>query len=375
MRSKKISVTLVAALIAGVIGIPTFFQTASAAQLSNVSATASSSAVSANTNYMLRYTSTSIVSTGQSIAIKFSDGNSGGSNEFSLASLTVNDVVGLAGLSVLTTACGAITPNQVSISGGISNSAGNRSVTLTACGAVAAQQITIGFTNNHVTNPATASTYKVIVGGTQTDSGNTVVAIVNQTTMTASVDSTLVFTVAGVASGQTINGESVSTTSTATAIGFGTLASGTPVIAAQDFTVTTNAANGFILTVHEDQDMMSGNGSTIHLFNDGAAVATPIAWATPTAALGNVATYGHIGLTSDDTDLNTNEFYSGSVIKWAGNFNSTSTRTIFSNAGPADGVTQNIGKARVGYKILISALQAAGSDYVNHLIYVCTPTF
>ena len=175
--------------------------------------------------------------------------------------------------------------------------------------------------------------------------------------------------------GNLINGETVSTTSTATAIGFGTLASGTPVVAAQDFTVTTNAANGFVVTVHEDQDLLSGNGATIHLFNDGAAVATPIGWATPTAALGNVATYGHIGLTSDDTDLNANEFYSGSVIKWAGNFNSTSTRTIFSNAGPADGSTQNVGKARVGYKILYLALQAAGSDYVNHLIYVCTPTF
>ena len=58
MRSKKISVTLVAALIAGVVGIPTFFQTASAAQLSNISATASSTVPSATSNYFIKYTAT-----------------------------------------------------------------------------------------------------------------------------------------------------------------------------------------------------------------------------------------------------------------------------------------------------------------------------
>jgi hypothetical protein len=73
--------------------------------------------------------------------------------------------------------------------------------------------------------------------------------------------------------------------------------------------------------------------------------------------------------------LNANEFFSGSAIKWAGNFSATSTRTVLSNSGPADGTTQNIGKARVGYKIQITSLQAAASDYSNHLIYVCTPTF
>lgn len=82
-----------------------------------------------------------------------------------------------------------------------------------------------------------------------------------------------------------------------------------------------------------------------------------------------------MGITSDDTDLNANEFFSGSVIKWAGNFHATTTRTIFSHTGPADGVTQNTGKARVGYKVLVSSLQEAATDYTNHLIYVCTPTF
>jgi hypothetical protein len=287
----------------------------------------------------------------------------------------VNDVIGEAGISIITGACGAVTANQVSINGGISNSSGNRTVTLTACGAVAAQQITIGFINNHVTNPTTVGSYKITIGGTQTDSGTAMVAILNQVTVTASVDTTLTFTVSGVASGNTINNETISTTTTATAIGFGTLASGTPVVGAQDLAVTTNAQNGFVVTVHEDQNLLSANGADIDLFSDGSAVSTPQPWATPTAALGVENTYGHIGLTSNDTDLNGNEFFSGSVIKWAGNFYPTTTRTVFSNSGPADGTTQNAGRARVGYKILVSSLQEAANDYTNHLIYVCTPTF
>ena len=374
-RAKQIAVLLIASTLSWAIGVPMLFQTASAAQVSSISMTASSSNPNTGTNYMLAYTSTTTVATGQTIKITFSYGNAGGANEYTLPSLANTDVIGLAGITIITAACGAVTANQVSISGGISNAAGDRSVTLTACGAVAAQQITIGFINNRVVNPTTPGSYKIQVAGTQTDSGVTMTAILSQVTVTAVVDTTLTFIVTGVASGQSVNGETVSTTTSATAIGFGTVASGTPVVAAQDLSVTTNAANGYVVTVHEDQDLTSANGSSIKLFRDGAQTATPIGWATPTAVLGNSSTYGHIGITSSDTDLNGNEFFSGSVVKWAGNFQSTTTRTVLSNSGPADGVTAAIGAARIGYKILVSALQPAATDYSNRLIYVCTPTF
>lgn len=374
---KQVAVLLIISTFTWAVGVPMMFATASAAQVSLISATASSSVPTASTNLTLRYTSTTTASVGQTVKIIFSSGNSGGTNEYSLASLTVNDVIGEAGVSIITGACGAVTANQLSISGGISNSAGDRSVTLTACGAIAAQQITIGFINNHVVNPTTVGSYKILVAGTQTDTGTAMTAIVNQVTVTASVDTTLTFTVAGVStsSPQTINGENVNASTSATTIPFGQLASGTAAIAAQDLTVSTNAQNGFIVTVHEDQNLLSANGADIDLFADGSETATPIAWATPTAVLGVENTYGHMGITSNDTDLNANEFFSGSVIKWAGNFQATSTRTIFSHTGAADGVTQNVGRARVGYKILVSSLQEAATDYTNHLIYVCTPTF
>ena len=43
--------------------------------------------------------------------------------------------------------------------------------------------------------------------------------------------------------------------------------------------------------------------------------------------------------------------------------------------GPADGVTEDIGRVTVGYQIQITALQEAGDDYNTTLTYIATPTF
>ncbi|KKW35449.1 MAG: hypothetical protein UY81_C0041G0005 [Candidatus Giovannonibacteria bacterium GW2011_GWA2_53_7] len=127
------------------------------------------------------------------------------------------------------------------------------------------------------------------------------------------------------------------------------------------------------MTLKEDQNLLSNTGADIDLFKDGAATAVPTTWTTPLATLGNEATYGHFGITSDDTDLNGGEFTSGGGRKYAGDFNTA--RQVFSHTAVADGTTQDIGKARVGFKIQISALQEAAKDYTNRIIYVATPTF
>ena len=368
-KNRGIAFTLIISLLLWLSGFPLSLQFASAATVAQFSATASSSVPSANTNYRITWTDSTQITVGQTIKITFDPGNS----TFDLGSLANNEVVTSASptnLSIITTACGA-TPNQVSISGGISNSAGDKSVTLTACGTIATGTKSVTFTNNHVTNPSSPGSYKIIVGGTQADSGQTLVAIINQVTVSASVATSLSFNITGLSSGSTVNGETTSTSTSASAIAFGTLASGTPIIGGQELTVTTNAGNGFVVTVQEDQNLTSSAGSQIYTFKDGGGTSLPIAWASPTSIVGNALTYGHIGLTSDDSDLNAGEF---TGTKYVGNF-ATTSRVIFSNSGAADGVTQNIGKARVAYKIQISALQAAASDYSNHFTYICTATF
>ncbi len=370
LSTPNIAFSLIVSILLSIGGSSLFFATASAATLSQISATASSSVPSASTNYTVNWTATNGITTGQTIKISFDPGNS----TFDLGSLINTDVITSGtptNLTIITAGCGAVTANQVSISGGISNAAGNKSITLTACGAIATGGKTVVFANDHVTNPATPGTYIVRVAGTQPDSGDTRVVIMNQVVVSAGVDTSLFFSVAGLATGQTVNGATTSTTTTASTIAFGTLTPSTPIIAGQELTVTTNATNGFVVTLKEDQNLMSSAGSQIYSFKDGNGVATPVVWTAPSATIGNALTYGHFGVTSDDADLNGGEF---TGTKYAGNF-ATTSRTIFSNSGAADGTTQNIGKVRVAFKLEISALQAAASDYSNHLIYVCTPTF
>ena len=365
-RAKKLAAVLLVTTVTWAVGLPALFNTASAAQVSQYSATASSSVPGAATNYTIRYTSTTTVTSGQTIEFQFDPATSG----FTMAAFVAADVVA-TGMTVVG-ACGG-GADEVTVS----TSNNPDLITLTVCGSgdtVPAGAKVINFVNNKITN-AVVGSYVVRLAGTQTDRGDTRIAIVDRVTVTASVDTTLTFAVAGVTSGGTVNGETISTTTSATAIGFGSLASGTPVLAAQDLTVITNAQNGFVVVVYEDQNLLSSNGADIDTFSNGTNLATPGVWVGPAATLGSENTYGHMGLTSDDTDLNANEFYSGSVIKFAGNFFSTTTRQIFSHNAPSDGVTQNIGKARVGYKIQVSSLQEAATDYTNHLIYICTPTF
>ena len=193
-------------------------------------------------------------------------------------------------------------------------------------------------------------------------------------TLTAAIATTFTFTVSGVATSTVINGTSTSIASTATTLPFGTLVSGTTTTIGQRLNVTTNARNGFVVTVQENQPPTSGSGAIINSFQNGATTSVPQPWSLPSGIINQYNTYSHFGLTSDDSDLNGGEFVISTTTKYVGNF-LTLPRQVFSNNGPADGVTNNQGSTSVAYSIAISPLQAAGNDYTNTLTYVATPTF
>ena len=209
-----------------------------------------------------------------------------------------------------------------------------------------------------------------MLGGSAPESGQTRVAIVNNVTLTASVDTTFTFTVTGMATSSTVNGETLTASSTPTVLAFGTLSPGVATVLGHQLNVTTNAKNGFSVTVQENQPPTSAIGANIDLFKDGATTSVPTAWTSPTNVLGQPNTYGHIGVTSADSDEGAGEFVG---TKYAGNFDQP--RQLFSNPGPADGVTANQGSTTVAYKIQIGTLQEAANDYTNVLTYVATPTF
>jgi hypothetical protein len=194
---------------------------------------------------------------------------------------------------------------------------------------------------------------------------------VNYVEVTAVVNTIFNFVVAGTATSTSVNGTSTSGASTATTIPFGVLAPGGIYTLAQELTVETNAANGFVVTVEQDGNLQSSTGADIDGFIDAAYTNTPVAWIAPSNSLLNENTWGHWGLTSDDSNHGGNEFAGGD--KWVAA--STTPRAIFSHNDPADGVTQDAGSATVGYQVQITPLQEAGDDYNTTLMYIATPTF
>lgn len=213
------------------------------------------------------------------------------------------------------------------------------------------------------------------------------VYVIDDVLMTATVDPILEFTIGGVlaADSKTVNGISCSADTTATSTPFGTLVVNATTTVCQQLNVTTNADDGYIVTVEEDQELTSDSGSNINSFDNSAngtgssTASLAHAWVSPNNTLDEYNTYGHMGLTSDDQDLssvgggNIDFYNSGGVPNYVG-FNGTDTIIIMSHDGPSDGTTQNIGEAFVAYSAEIASLQEAG-DYENTLTYIATPTY
>lgn len=245
-------------------------------------------------------------------------------------------------------------------------------------GDTVASSTQIGFvigssTESEISNPATESSYEVAIGGTMADSGSARVAIIADVEVTAAVNTSLEFTISGVAANETVNAESAttSTSTTATTTPFEVLVPDEAKVLAQDLAVSTNAANGFTVTLEADQTLTSG-AADIDTFADGNATSVPSAWQAPSGTSGSENTYGHWGVTTEDTTLSDGDSFGDAL--YVGNF-VNNPREVFYHTSEADGSTPDIGATRVGLKVEISGLQEAGTNYSANLTYVATPLF
>lgn len=369
---RGIATLLAIALVLWAIGVH-MFNVAEASNLTYLKDTLSDSAPGTVSNHTFQFLSPTGVSAGQTIVITFPNGFNIGTS-----SVDYTDVdLAIAGVdqTLNSTPSGATwgvstTSQNLILTSGTGTIAPNATVTIEV-----GTNATFGVAGNaEVTNPTATTSYEFTVTAGVADLGQTRVAIINNVLVTANVDTTLTFTVSGMANGQTVNSSPTTTaaTSTSTTLPFGTLAAGVSKTLGQDLTVATNAKNGYIVTVKQSQNLLSSTGADIDGFIDGAYTDTPTAWVTPTNNIANENTWGHWGLTSDDTSL------LGAGTDFAANqwiAASTTPRAIMAHNGPADGTTQSIGKARIGYQAQITALQEAGDDYNTTLTYVATPTF
>ncbi len=370
---KAVGAVLLIALLAWSVGAPAWMNVAQAAALTNFSDTLTDSDVGALSNHTIAFTTPNGVDAGQTITVTFPGG-------FGLGSITEDDVdIDSAGTPLTTAAdCSGSEEAGVGISGQIitidicSGDGGDIASSTAVVIRIGTNAVDSGTGTNQITNHATPGTYIIAVGGTMQDSGSTRVYIIDDVVVTASVNTTFLFSITGVASGASVNGSPTTTadTTTSTSLPFGTLNALQSKTLAQDLSVTTNAANGFVVTVQQDQNLRSATNADIDGFIDGAYTNTPAAWVQPSGSLGQEWTYGHWGLTSEDADLNTDEF--GSDLWVAA---STTPRQVFSHNAPSNGTTPNSGSTRVGFQIEITSLQEAGTDYTNTLTYIATPTF
>jgi hypothetical protein len=386
MANKMVTGIVLVAIAMWSFGFLAWIPNSEAAALTSVSDTLSDSDTGGTvSNHTIVFSNPTAIAETETIVVSFAA-------EFNLSTSTAT--LGLEDFDFATTsdyvlgyACGAGV--NVSVA---TNTPTTQDITFTVCagegGAIPAGGTTTiqigtnatssGTGNNQIINPVEAGSYAITLGGSMTDSGGTLVAIIDDVVVTASVDTTFVFTINGMPAGYQVNGSptTTATSTTATALPFGSITpgpSGSRTLA-QNLTVTTNAANGFVVTVSTDGDLISSTGADIDSFANGGASSTPAAWEGPVGYLDSEQTWGHWGVTSEDSTFVGDADTFGTDF-WVGDFIGTSTRAVFYHDGPADGVTTDQGSTTVGYQIEITAFQEAGSDYTANLTYVATPTF
>ena len=144
---------------------------------------------------------------------------------------------------------------------------------------------------------------------------------------------------------QSVNGATTTVATTdGASIPFGYVDSNTPAIAAHELSVTTNAQNGYQVTIRY-------NGS--HPLSDGANIIdpftgtndTPTTWSAPTGTKNSNS--GFFGYTTEDDTLSTvpgaaDRFTSDGGNKWAG-LNSTPEEVMYSTLGSEEGDTVLLG--------------------------------
>lgn len=369
---QAVAMTVGVALFLWSTGLPTLFRIAEAASITNASDTLSNSAPSLASNHTIGFEIETAMTAGQTIAITFPA-------QFTIPALGVEDVDLTAGGSEQT-----ISSSNGAGVWGVSTS--SQTITFTAPSDTGyatntAFVIEIGTNatagtagDSQIVNPAATASYAIEIGGTMPDSGQVRVAIVDQVTVSASVDTSLTFTVTGVDANidVTVSATNTSATSTSNTLPFGTLGVNTSKVLAHDLAVTTNASNGYTVTVVQTQALQSSTGATIDGFVNGSDTNTPNAWQGPSGVIADPDTYGHWGITSSDTAVSarTSQFV---LDQWVSP--STTPIAVMGHTGPSDGSTAGVGAATIGYQTQISALQEAGDDYTTTLRYIATPVF
>jgi len=248
-------------------------------------------------------------------------------------------------------------------------------VVITTPAAQATQAVTLQFTG--LTNPNTSTSYYARIisysdtGTTEIDNAQMGMYTLASDTMTvtANLGPTFTVTVTDVTTGS-VNGEAITITggTSASTIPFGVLTIGTPVIAAHDVAVITNANNGYQITVKSTDPPLADGANNIDAFS--GTNASPATWSEPAGSTKNDNT-GYVGYTTNDASLGsgtTDRFTSGGGNKWAG-LTTTAAQVAYNDTAVTDAQT-----TRIGWQLEVNGLQPPGA-YTGTMTMVVTPTY
>lgn len=356
-------------------GVP-LFRTAEAANVTSFSNTLSTSEPLEESNHTISFVTPTGLLTGETISIEFGTTSFAGIGAIAALDIDLNvngSEEALVDGAANAADWGVVTAGTViDITSGTDTIGAGATVTIQ----IGTHASTGGTGVNQITNPSVDS-YEITLSVGAADTGATRVVIVPVVTVSAQVDTIFNFTVTGVNADLIVNGDTTTSTSTPTTIPFGVLADGIAKTAAQDLQVSTNASNGFVVTVITDQQLTSATGADIDGFVEGSFTTTPTLWDSPVVVLGSERTYGHWGITTNDDTISASLSDLFQVQATGRLYVSASSTPVevFRHSGPTNGSTQGIGLTRVGYTAEISALQEAGDDYTATLTYVATPVF
>ena len=178
------------------------------------------------------------------------------------------------------------------------------------------------------------------------------------TAVSASVDSSLAFSVAGASSGTSCNGATSNVTTTATTVPFGTVTTASNKIGVQQLTASTNAGNGYTVAARYSGTLASGSNTiTDHTGTN----------ASPTAfSSSGTSSFGY---TTNDASLGTgtaNRFTSTPNV-WA-KFTTSNNEVAYNNQAVSNQTTC------VGQQVGIATTTPSGS-YTTSVIYTATPVY
>lgn len=236
-----------------------------------------------------------------------------------------------------------------------------------------------------------ADTYTVIIQ--HLDSSDTVidetlvkVGVIDAVRVSASIAPQLTFKITGVASGQSKCGITTEATTTPLAIPFGDLSIGYYTDLAQVLTVTTNAANGYQVTVAENDQLgkdggacaTDGSGSTaciVDALMTSLTHTTSADWDTDGDGEVDGTAYGFGYTLGTITSGATRDFYYNessrnySARQFADLAAGEEPQRIFYRAAAADSDSVD-----VCYRLAPSSTNVAG-DYENYITYTAAATF